>query len=151
MRQKLSFWKSWHEHKLVLQNVKKAIKKLPPTKSGPLKKRQQNITHYITPKTRSWLNLFNSDKFHSDKFHSDNFHSDNLIQTSLKVYFGAILTFKKMELGYTPRYRRRLERKKFKHNVFYKYFCLGLGLLKSRILEKCLEPLGEKPDFKLFP
>ena len=40
--------------------------------------------------------------------------------------------------------------KKYKHFVFNKYFCLVLGLLKSRILEKTIEPLLNKPDFKLF-
>ena len=40
--------------------------------------------------------------------------------------------------------------KKFKHFVFYKYFSLVLGLLKSRISEKTIEPLLHKPDFKLF-
>ena len=40
--------------------------------------------------------------------------------------------------------------KKFKHFVFYKYFSLVLGLLKSRISEKTIEPLLRKPDFKLF-
>ena len=40
--------------------------------------------------------------------------------------------------------------KKSKHFVFYKYFCLILGLLKSRILKKSLELLLRKSDFKLF-
>jgi hypothetical protein len=40
--------------------------------------------------------------------------------------------------------------KKFKHFVFYKYFLLVLGLLKSRISEKTTEGLLNKPDFKLF-
>ena len=35
-----------------------------------------------------------------------------------------------------------------KHFVFYKYFCLILGLLKSRISKKSFEGLGRKPDFK---
>ena len=38
----------------------------------------------------------------------------------------------------------------FKHFVFYKYFCLVLGLLKSIISEKTIEPLLNKPNFKLF-
>ena len=38
----------------------------------------------------------------------------------------------------------------FKHFVFYKYFCLILGLLKSRISKKSMEGLGRKLDFKLF-
>ena len=40
--------------------------------------------------------------------------------------------------------------KKFKHFVFYKYFCLVLGLLKSRISKKSFELLLRKLDFKLF-
>ena len=40
--------------------------------------------------------------------------------------------------------------KKYKHFVFNKYFCLVLGLLKSKISKKSVEPLGRKPDFKLF-
>jgi hypothetical protein len=36
------------------------------------------------------------------------------------------------------------------HFVFYKYFCLVFGLLKSRISKKYLEGLGRKLDFKLF-
>ena len=40
--------------------------------------------------------------------------------------------------------------KKIKHFVFYKYFSLVLGLLKSRISEKIIEPLLRKPDFQLF-
>ena len=40
--------------------------------------------------------------------------------------------------------------KKFKHFVFYKYFCLVLGLLKSRISKKSNEGLGRKLDLKLF-
>ena len=40
--------------------------------------------------------------------------------------------------------------KKSKHFVFYKYFCLVLGLLKSRISKKSFEGLVRKPDFKLF-
>jgi hypothetical protein len=40
--------------------------------------------------------------------------------------------------------------KKSKHFVFYKYFSLVLGLLKSRISEKTIELLWTKPDFKLF-
>ena len=40
--------------------------------------------------------------------------------------------------------------KKFKHFVFYKYFFLILGLLKSRIFKKSLELLLRKSDFKLF-
>ena len=47
-------------------------------------------------------------------------------------------------------YNRSLERKIYKHFVFYKYFCLVLGLLKSRISEKTIKPLLNKPDFKLF-
>ena len=41
-------------------------------------------------------------------------------------------------------------KKKCKHFVFYKYFCLVLGLLKSRISKKSNEGLERKPDFKLF-
>jgi hypothetical protein len=37
-----------------------------------------------------------------------------------------------------------------KHFVFYKYFSLVLGLLKSRIKKKSFEGLLNKPDFKLF-
>ena len=37
-----------------------------------------------------------------------------------------------------------------KHFVFYKYFCLVLGLLKSRISKKSNEGLERKFDFKLF-
>ena len=40
--------------------------------------------------------------------------------------------------------------KNSKHFVFCKYFCLILGLLKSRISKKYLEGLGRKLDFKLF-
>ena len=40
--------------------------------------------------------------------------------------------------------------KKSKHFVFYKYFCLILGLLKSRISEKNNQPFLNKLDFKLF-
>merc|ERR1712051_1029057 len=40
--------------------------------------------------------------------------------------------------------------KKCKHFVFYKYFFLVLGLLKSRISEKFNQSLLRKPDFKLF-
>ena len=53
-------------------------------------------------------------------------------------------------LPLTPIYSRSLERKKFKHFVFYKYFSLVLGLLKSRIAEKVNQGLLRKPDFKLF-
>ena len=37
--------------------------------------------------------------------------------------------------------------KKFKHFVFYKYFCLVLGLLNSRISEKTIELLKLKIGF----
>ena len=40
--------------------------------------------------------------------------------------------------------------KKFKHFVFYKYFSLVLGLLKSKISEKTIESFLNKLDFKLF-
>ena len=40
--------------------------------------------------------------------------------------------------------------KKFQHFVFYKYFCLVLGLLKSRISKKSFELLLRKLNFKLF-
>jgi hypothetical protein len=40
--------------------------------------------------------------------------------------------------------------KKFKHFVFNKYFCLVLGVLKSKISKKSMELLGRKLDFKLF-
>ena len=40
--------------------------------------------------------------------------------------------------------------KKSKHFVFYKYFCLVLELLKSRISKKINQPLLRKLDFKLF-
>ena len=40
--------------------------------------------------------------------------------------------------------------KKFKHFVFNKYFCLVLGVLKSKISKKSNEGLGRKLDFKLF-
>ena len=40
--------------------------------------------------------------------------------------------------------------KKFKHFVFYKYFSLVLGLLKSKISEKFGEGPLNKLDFKLF-
>jgi hypothetical protein len=40
--------------------------------------------------------------------------------------------------------------KNFKHFVFYKYFSLVLGLLKSKISEKSLEPFLNKLDFKPF-
>ena len=40
------------------------------------------------------------------------------------------------DIKITPIYSRSLERKKFKHFVFNKYFSLVLGLLKSRISEK---------------
>ena len=38
----------------------------------------------------------------------------------------------------------------FKHLVFYKHFCLVLGLLKSRISEKTNELLLNKLNFMLF-
>jgi hypothetical protein len=50
----------------------------------------------------------------------------------------------------TPTYSSSLEGKKYKHFVFNKYFCLVLGLLKSKISKKSVELLGGKPDFKLF-
>jgi hypothetical protein len=37
-----------------------------------------------------------------------------------------------------------------KHFVFYKYFCLVLGLLTSKISKKSVEGLGRKPDFNYF-
>ena len=40
--------------------------------------------------------------------------------------------------------------KKYKHFVFNKYFCLVLGLLKSRISKKSFELLLRKLNFKLF-
>ena len=40
--------------------------------------------------------------------------------------------------------------KKYKHFVFYKYFSLVLGLLKSKISEKINQLLLNKLDFKLF-
>ena len=40
--------------------------------------------------------------------------------------------------------------KKFKHFVFYKYFSLVLGLLKSRISEKFNQSFLNKLDIKLF-
>jgi hypothetical protein len=40
--------------------------------------------------------------------------------------------------------------KKSKHFVFYKYFSLVLGLLKSKISEKTIESFLNKLDFKLF-
>ena len=40
--------------------------------------------------------------------------------------------------------------KKFKHFVFNKYFCLALGVLKSKISKNSNEGLGRKLDFKLF-
>ena len=49
----------------------------------------------------------------------------------------------------SPMYSRSLERKKFKHFVFYKYFCLVLGLLKPKISKEIIKGLGRKPDFKL--
>ena len=39
----------------------------------------------------------------------------------------------------TPIYSCSLERKKFKHFVLNKYFCLVLGLLKSKISKKSTE------------
>ena len=38
--------------------------------------------------------------------------------------------------------------KKSKHFVFNKYFCLVLGVLKSKISKKSFEPLLRKSDFK---
>ena len=40
--------------------------------------------------------------------------------------------------------------KMFKCFFFYKYFCLVLGLLKSRVSKKSVEGLGRKLDFKHF-
>ena len=40
--------------------------------------------------------------------------------------------------------------KKFKRFVFNKYFCLVLGVFKSKISKKSNEGLGRKLDFKLF-
>ena len=50
----------------------------------------------------------------------------------------------------TPIYSRSLEGKKFKHFVFNKYFCLVLGVLKSKISQKSVEGFLRKLDFKLF-
>ena len=40
--------------------------------------------------------------------------------------------------------------KKFKHFVFNNYFCLVLGVLKSKISKKSLEGFLRKLDLKLF-
>ena len=40
--------------------------------------------------------------------------------------------------------------KKSKHFVFNKYFCLVLGVLKSKISKKSFEGFLRKLDFKLF-
>ena len=40
--------------------------------------------------------------------------------------------------------------KKFKHFVFYKYFCLVLGVLKSKISKKSVDSFLRKLDLKLF-
>ena len=40
--------------------------------------------------------------------------------------------------------------KKFKHFVFNKYFCLVLGVLKSKISKKSVEGFLRKLDLKLF-
>ena len=40
--------------------------------------------------------------------------------------------------------------KKSKHFVFNKYFCMVLGVLKSKISKKSLESFMRKLDFKLF-
>ena len=40
--------------------------------------------------------------------------------------------------------------KKFKHFVFYKYFSLVLGVLKSKVSKKSFESLLRKLDFNLF-
>ena len=50
----------------------------------------------------------------------------------------------------TPIYSRSLERKKYKHFVFDKYFSLVLEVLKSKISQKSNEPFLRKRDFKLF-
>ena len=40
--------------------------------------------------------------------------------------------------------------KKFKHFVFNKYFCLVLGVLKSKISKKSVDSFLRKLDLKLF-
>ena len=51
-------------------------------------------------------------------------------------------------LAVTPRYKHILERKKCKHNVFYKHFCLGL--VNPEFHKKTIKGLGRTPDFKFF-
>ena len=46
-------------------------------------------------------------------------------------------------LAVTPRYKHILERKKCKHNVFYKHFCLGL--VNPEFHKKQSRALGEHP------
>jgi hypothetical protein len=49
-------------------------------------------------------------------------------------------------------YSRTLERIFFQASSLLQYFCLVLGILKSRVSkkQKTIEPLGRKPNFKLF-
>ena len=62
------------------------------------------------------------------------------------LYVGTIDEFVKAHLSTAVAWRE----KKFKLFVFYKYFSLVLGLLKSKISEKTIESFLNKLDFKLF-
>ena len=59
---------------------------------------------------------------------------------------------KKWDLVGTPHLSTAVawREKKFKHFVFNKYFCLVLGVLKSKISKKFGEGFLRKLDFKLF-
>ena len=80
------------------------------------------------------------------KRHQKEFPESSEIQILLS-YYNSAENLKTVFTVATPMYSRSLERKFF---VLYKYFCLVLGLLKSRISEKTIKPLLNKPDFKLF-
>ena len=98
--------------------------------------------------------LFDNSFFGVSKYHFSlvilNFllklgYPTKLIPTNIKVGQNLRLTS-----DCTPIYSRSLERKKFKHFVFNKYFFLVLGVLKSKISKKSFEPFLRKRDFKLF-
>ena len=95
-------------------------------------------------------------RFQSDFSCPAEFHAINKGQTRLKCFYQVDDSSKK-RMNYsvfclTVLKTRSLlcKEKKFKHFVFYKYFCLILGLLKSKISKKSFEPFLRKLDFKLI-
>jgi hypothetical protein len=58
---------------------------------------------------------------------------------------GFRLPIKGTHLGTDVVWREKI----YNNLVFYKYFCLGLGLPRSRISKKSVEDHGRKPNFKL--